>query len=57
MICGQSRCGWEKVAPAYLFSEEFHAQGPAAKYIAAEKQQAGIRDEGAGRRYNQFQSS
>lgn len=30
-------------APA-LFSEEFHAQGPAAKYIAAEEQRTEMRN-------------
>lgn len=32
-----------KVSLTYLFSEEFHAQGPSAEYIAAEK--AATRDE------------
>lgn len=44
LTCGQvCHLHGNKVSLTYLFSEEFHAQGPSAEYIAAEK--AATRDE------------
>lgn len=38
LTCGEVCClDANKVSPTYLFSEEFHAQGPSAEHIAAEK--------------------